>query len=53
MDALLGGLPVKKLLFMTEPARIEGLVKPHWMVSSPSPSEPQRPPPPPPPGTQT
>ncbi|KAK9867453.1 hypothetical protein WJX84_002155 [Apatococcus fuscideae] len=33
MDALLGGLPVKKLLFMTEPARIEGLVKPHWMAA--------------------
>ena len=32
IDALLEGLPVKKLLFMTHPARIEALVKPHWMV---------------------
>ncbi|KAK9827136.1 hypothetical protein WJX74_007858 [Apatococcus lobatus] len=31
IDALLAGLPVKKLLFMTDPARIEALVKPHWM----------------------
>lgn len=32
INALLAGLPVKKLLFMTDPARIDALVKPHWMV---------------------
>lgn len=32
LDALLAGPPVKKLLFMTSPALVDGQLKPHWEV---------------------
>ena len=44
LAALEAGPPVKKLLFMTDPAVISGHVEPYWEVLAPAP-----PPPPPPP----
>ena len=30
LDALLAGPPVRKLLFMTRPEVVDGVLKPHW-----------------------
>ncbi len=30
IEVLVNGPPVRKLLFMTDPAQVEGLLKPHW-----------------------
>lgn len=35
LQQLLAGPAVKKLLFMTEPHRVEGLLKPHWQAAAP------------------
>lgn len=32
LQALLAGSPVKKLLFMTDPAVVDARLKPHWQV---------------------